>query len=318
MSLLILAGAVLLDLAFGEPPNAIHPVAWIGKLIAGFTRLRPRGRPAFEFAYGLLTTAICVGIALAAGVLAGHVLARAPVWAQVVVSALLLKPLFAIRALPAAAAVVGRALERGDLPAAQSALKALVSRDPNLPEPLVVSAAVESVAENLCDSVVAPLLFFALFGLPGAAAYRAANTLDAMIGYRGEYEWYGKAAARLDDALNYVPGRLAGLLLCAGAVLAGTRRRDTRPGPGVRAWETMRAQACAIASPNAGWSMAAMAGGLAVTLEKPGEYRLDGGEEPLRQAHIAAGNRVYAAAVGLLLVGVAVLLGGVACGSHLP
>jgi adenosylcobinamide-phosphate synthase len=130
----------------------------------------------------------------------------------------------------------------------------------------VAAGAVESLAENASDSVVAPLFFFALFGLPGALAYRAINTADAMVGYRGAYEYLGKAAARLDDLANFIPARLcAALLLVAGTVdgLDGTR-----------GWRILGRDGGKTASPNAGRPMAAMAGLLGVRLTKPGHYAL--------------------------------------------
>ena len=122
----------------------------------------------------------------------------------------------------------GRDVQRAlasDTDAARASLAALVSRSPDLDPPLIVSATIESLAENLTDSVVSPLLYYALFGLPGALAYRAVNTMDAMLGYRDEREYVGKAAARSDDAANWVPTRITGLLLVGGLGAQGHRRR---------------------------------------------------------------------------------------------
>src|SRR5207244_3330506 len=130
----------------------------------------------------------------------------------------------------------------------------------------------ESLAENLSDSVVAPLFFLLCFGLEGAIAYRAINTLDAMIGYRGRYEWLGKAAARIDDVANYVPARLTALLLwAAGASLALGRASGLSPRRGLRVW---RADHARTASPNGGHPMAMAAGLLGVRLDKPAQYVL--------------------------------------------
>ncbi len=192
-----------------------------------------------------------------------------------VLEALGLKLTFAVRGLATAASAVARALERGDLAAARNGVaRDLVSRPTAaLDDARVASAAIESVAENLTDSVVAPLVYYALFGLPGAALYRAVNTADAMIGYRdGVLEHFGKPAARLDDVLNFVPARLAALALLAGAAIAGA---DARRGLAV-----MRRDRRRTSSPNAGWTMAAMAGALGVTLEKPGHYVLGDGRPP--------------------------------------
>src|SRR5206468_3652092 len=175
----------------------------------------------------------------------------------------------------AAARRVATHLRRGDRPAARASVgHDLVSRRTDaLDSPRVASAAVESVAENLTDAFVAPACFYLVFGLAGAAVYRAVNTADAMFGYReGPLEHFGKVAARLDDALNFLPARLAGWAVVVAGVLAG--------GRGSGALAVMRRDRRRTASPNAGWTMAAMAGALGVTLEKPGAYRLGAGPLP--------------------------------------
>jgi adenosylcobinamide-phosphate synthase len=193
-------------------------------------------------------------------------------------------------------------LERGDLAMARHGLRSLCSRDPSaLGATELAAGAVESVAENASDSVVAPLFYYAVLGLPGALAYRAINTLDAMIGYRGKYEYLGKAAARLDDAANLIPARItAALLLVAGALT----RKDLRGG-----WGVLRRDGATTASPNAGRPMAAIAGLLAVELEKPGQYRLGAPAAAPTAATIAAAWRlvviVFAAAA--LLCAAAIL-----------
>jgi adenosylcobinamide-phosphate synthase len=264
--LLCLALAFAWDRWAGEPPAAVHPVVWMGRLIGWLSRAAGRGVPSRELLRGL-------GIALLVPALAWWVtrivlvgLGETP-WLRIAVSVWLLKSSFALQGLGKAALVVRDALEAGDLTAARVGLRSLCSRDPSaLSETELAAAAVESVAENASDSVVAPLLFYALFGLPGALAYRAANTADAMIGYRGQYEYLGKAAARLDDLLNLIPARLcAGLLLVAGAVHGA----DVRAG-----WTIWRRDGGKTASPNAGHPMAAMAGLLGVRLEKHGCYAL--------------------------------------------
>jgi adenosylcobinamide-phosphate synthase len=158
----------------------------------------------------------------------------------------------------------------------------------------VASAAVESVAENLTDSLVAPALFFLVGGLGAAAVYRVVNTADAMIGYRrGSLEYFGKAAARLDDLFNLVPARLAGLGVVVGAALAGESGRG--------ALASLRRDRGRTASPNAGWTMSAMAGALGVTLEKPRAYRLGTGELPVA-ADIERALRVFGAATCVSLL----------------
>src|SRR5262249_33430479 len=160
-----------------------------------------------------------------------------------------------------AATAVGSALRADDLRTARTRLRALVSRDTStLDRDLVAAAAVESVAENLGDSFVAPLFWYAALGLPGAVAYRYVNTCDAMLGYRGRYECLGKASARPDDMASWLPARLAAFLLVISAPLAG--------GDATAAWHVLRRDHRRTASPNAGWPMSAMAGALAVRLEK--------------------------------------------------
>jgi adenosylcobinamide-phosphate synthase len=154
---------------------------------------------------------------------------------------------------------------------------------------------VESVAENLSDSFVAPVVWYALLGVPGAIAYRFVNTCDAMLGYRGRYEYLGKAAARLDDVANWLPARLTALLVVAAAGLLGADARG--------AWRAMWQHHRRTASPNAGWPMSAAAGALGVRLEKLGHYALGHGPRPsvatipaaidLARAAAALGTAIY-------------------------
>jgi adenosylcobinamide-phosphate synthase len=211
--------------------------------------------------------------------------------------------LLALRGLFAAAEAVARPLVAGDLAAARHALgRHLVSRPTGeLDAAHVASGAVESVAENLTDGYVAPVVLFLLLGLPGAALYRAINTADAMLGYRdGPLEYFGKTAARLDDVLNLVPARLAarGIVAAAPLAAAGANARQ--------AWVTLRRDHARTASPNAGWTMAAMAGALGVMLEKPGAYRLGSGRRAACAADVTRSVRVVAAAA--VLVTAALLL----------
>lgn len=271
----VLALAVAIDLAFGEPPNRFHPVAWIGGLYArGRARWLGKGTPARLLVTGGALTVAVAALATAVAAAAAWLTRDAGV-AGVIVEALALKTTLSLRGLVRAAREVAGALARGDLGAARDGVGLhLVSRPTAaLDAPQVASAAIESVAENLTDAVVAPALFFLVLGLPGAFAYRAINTADAMIGYRqGALEHFGKVAARLDDALNFVPARVAALALVLAAGVAGHNAH----GAVTTMWRHRRR----TASPNAGWTMAAMAGALAVVLEKPGAYRLGVGPAP--------------------------------------
>jgi adenosylcobinamide-phosphate synthase len=285
-------GAVALDALAGEPPTRLHPVVGIGRLLgAGYEPLR-RARPAAQLVGG---SAVLAGVAVLAG---GAAAALQRVAAPLV--PLTLKPTFAVRQLLVESLSVAGALERDGLPEARHRLRALVSRPTaELDASLVAAAAIESVAENLVDSVVAPWLAYAVFGLPGAAVYRVVNTADAMYGYRGELEWLGKSAARADDALNLVPGRVAAAALVLAATLALGRDAGRR---GLRAW---REDGGRTASPNAGRPMAVMAGCLGRRLEKRGHYVLGAAYPPPDAADVRGAARLAVLAAGL--TGAAVL-----------
>jgi adenosylcobinamide-phosphate synthase len=294
-SLAVLWMALALDLLFGEPPNRLHPVAWMGRAMAAVTPARSARWPARrELVVGaLIALALPSGFALGAAALLSA-FAHLPALVELAASAVLLKTTFALRALGSAALRVQGDLARGELAQARTDLQSLCSRNPSqLDERQVVAATVESVAENASDSFVAPLLYYAALGLPGAVFYRAVNTLDAMIGYRGRYEYLGKAGARLDDLLNLLPARLtAALLLAAGPLSRADAARGLR---------ILRRDRNNTESPNAGWPMAAMAGLLGVQLDKPGHYRLGDPGRAVEAGSIAAALRIVA--IGAALAG---------------
>jgi len=307
MPALILLLALVFDLLLGDPPNRYHPVVLMGHFIRGMARLAPRQGPIRRFIHG--TVLVLSGIALFSLPVAWALaeVRRLNPLAYGLVAALLLKATFACTGLVKAARQVKAALERSDLPEARRLVSwHLVSRDTSqLDASLVAAATVESVAENITDGIVAPLLFFALAGLPGAWAYRFVNTCDAMLGYHDPiHEHLGKFAARLDDALNLIPARLAALLLVAATGLVG---KDA-----AGAWRTMWHQHGRTASPNAGWTMSAMAGALGVTLEKVGHYRLEGGSASPEAETIDQALRIAVVTVSLFiaLMGIPLLVSG--------
>lgn len=263
--------ALLVDRCWGEPPARWHPVVGMGRYLGW---LGPRVAPARGAPAGAARPFVLGALAWMAGALLVVVPALAlmglmsgwPVWLQALATGLLLKPLLAWRMLRDEVVAVEAALGES-LAAGRERLGWLVSRDVTaLDEAQVRESAIESLAENLNDSVVAPLFWFAVAGLPGAALYRFANTADAMWGYRGErqgrdWTWAGKWAARADDVLSWLPARLTGVLLgFLGAF---------------RGWGALPAQARRTPSPNSGWPMAAMALALNVRLGKPGVYELN-------------------------------------------
>jgi len=268
--LITLSGALILDLTLGDPPNPFHPVAWMGHYIDLFWRCRPGIDKAREiqFIYGV--SLVLSGVVLFS--LPWIILSYMNIPLLWLWSIPLLKVTFAVRSLVIAGNKIRRSLDKADLEEARRLVgRHMVSRRTDgLSAAEIASAAVESLAENITDGITAPLLFFALFGIPGAWAYRFCNTCDSMAGYRDpEHEYQGKFAAWLDMALNWLPARLTGLFIVLAAYLSG---EDSRNG-----WLTMINQHRRTASPNAGWSIAAMAGALGVRLEKAGYYRLEGG-----------------------------------------
>lgn len=291
----ILVLALFYDLARGEPHQRLHPVVWIGATIEAIAPLARRGDPARQFVAGALLAAGTPAVAAGGATIGLRTLRRwqGPLGGAVyhVAAAWLLTSSFAVRALFAASGMVRHALAVDDMPAARQALRALVSRDAStLGAAGIAAAAIESLAENFGDGIVAPLLAYSVAGVPGAVAYRAINTLDATIGYHGPDEWVGKAAARLDDLVNLAPARCAALLLCLAAPT-----RDAR----LAGWRLMRRDARLTASPNAGWPMAAAAGIVGVALEKQGHYRLGAGLPAPGPADIRAAERLVAHATTL-------------------
>jgi len=281
----ILLLALALDFFVGEPPRAIHPVVWIGKLVSFLEKIVPPQGKIFQFIYGgIMTLLTILAFALPIYFLLSFLHNLSPI-VYILLAALLLKTTFAFRELRQTALNIKSFLIQANLKEARANATALVSRETqNLEKPALVSATIESVAENTCDSFVAPLFYFLLFGVPGAIAYRVVNTMDAMIGYHGKYEYLGRVAARLDDVLNFIPARISGLLLVITAHLC---RKDGR-----NAWRVMLRDHRKTESPNAGWPMSAMAGALRTQLEKAGCYCLGNANNPLSPQLITSGVRL--------------------------
>ena len=271
-----LAIALAIDRWWGEPGLRLHPVVWIGNYLNwASTRLRPDASPdvrdltsfwlaaAYWWAGAALVLIVSCGVQWAALALPWYIAA--------LLLGLALKPMLAWAMLRSEVRAVEAALTQS-LDAGRQRLAMLVSRDTaNLSEAEVRESAIESLAENLNDSVVAPILYFVLFGLPGAALYRFANTADAMWGYRGlrngvNWEWSGKWAARADDALSWLPARITALLLKLFSQSVD--------------FKTLSVEARKTPSPNSGWPMAAMALALGVRLQKPGVYVLNAAGRP--------------------------------------
>ncbi len=300
-SVVALALALVIDATAGELPAAVHPVVWMGTLTTCLKRVAPSRGAGRQLVAGV-TIAVIVPLVFAASSYALLTCLRSRPYLCLVVSTALLTSTFALRELGRAGSRVRSAIEGDDIDAARYALRSLCSRDAaELSEEQIVGAAIESLAENASDSFVAPLFYYALFGLPGAMFYRAVNTLDAMIGYHGRYEYLGKASARLDDLLNFVPARLtAGLLMLAGVITGRSAWRGLA---------IMRRDGETTESPNAGRPMAMVAGLLDVCLEKPDHYALGDATEPLEASHICGAWQLVAVAFGLAVGSAVVIVG---------
>lgn len=307
LSPLRLTAAYCLDLLAGDPRRLPHPVRWIGALIGGLEkRLYRADRSAGgqRLAGALCWLAVVAAVAL--GVCAGVHLAGAvhPGLAGLLVIWLTFSTL-ATRSLHRESNRVIAALEVDDLDSARRLLAMIVSRDTDrLDRQGVLRAVLETVAENLADGVVAPLFYLAVGGVYGGLLYKAVNTMDSMLGYTNErYRDFGRFAARADDYANWLPARLSGLLIIAGAVLL---RLDWRSG-----WRVMCRDAAKTISPNAGFPEAAAAGVLGVQLGGTGWYfgrpvvkpTLGDARKPLTIASYRAMTRLLYVTSGLALLG---------------
>jgi adenosylcobinamide-phosphate synthase len=293
--------ALSLDILFGDPPNRLHPVAWMGSLIAWAQRCQSQGNPACELAYG---ASISLGGSLLIfllGKLLIRILDKFPFPLNWLAEAALLKSTISLRGLGQASREVEAALIGDDLPSARRLLAwHLVSRETkDLDSSEVAAATIESIAENTSDGILAPMFYYMLGGLPLAFAYRFANTADAMLGYHTpSLEWMGKIPARLDDLLNYLPARLTGLIMILAASLCNEDARQ--------ALRVMKRDARNTLSPNAGYPMSAMAGALGVELEKSGQYKLGANGYKPRIEHIRRARRMtlWASALGTALLAI--------------
>jgi adenosylcobinamide-phosphate synthase len=276
-----LCSALAADVLIGDPEHPWHPTAVAGQALAAAYGPWRHRRPFAQLVGGTVALAFVAGAAGVAAAVLERSLRRIP--AGAVALGIALKPTFAVRELLAAGGSVADALEDGDLDTARTRVGMIVSRPTEGLRPdELAAAAIESLAENLGDSMVGPLFAFAVAGLPGAAIYRVVNTADSMYGYHDEREWLGKSAAHVDDLLNLVPSRASMLALAAAALITG--RADA-----AAAMATARRDHRRLASPNAGWPIAAMAGALGRRLEKPGHYavgedRPAPGPEDIRRA----------------------------------
>ena len=306
-----------LDCLLGDPLSRLHPVVLMGKLISLFEKqLRPRfpQTPPGEQTAGTIMALAVPLISAGAGLLLLYLAWRVHPWAYCAVSAFLCWQCFAARCLMTEAKKVVTCLEKEGLSAGRRQVGMLVGRDTDsLTEMQVVKAAVETVAENTSDGVVAPLFWMALFGAAGGLFYKAVNTMDSMVGYKNDrYLQFGRCAAKFDDAVNYVPARLSALAMIGAAFLL---RLDGKGA--LRVWRRDRRN---HASPNSAQTESACAGALGVQLGGSASYfgklcekpTIGDPIRPVERADVYRACKLMYGTSGLLLAvyGVILLLGG--------
>jgi adenosylcobinamide-phosphate synthase len=295
---IVLFAALLVDRLIGDPHSAWHPVALLGRFI-GWWGKPERYSPIIQRFAGVVLWLVTIVLFAAPFYCFA---ALAPWYWYLIVAPFLLKCCFAWRSLEEHTLAVVDALKDG-IETGREKVKMLVSRNTaTLDREHILSAGYESMTENLTDSIISPLFFFSLFGITGAAVFRAANTMDAMLGYRDERERIGWCAARMDDILNFIPARITVLLLLLHFFQRGrlspalkVMRRDGKNRPGF----------------NGGIVMATMAGGVGIRFEKPGVYTIGDSERTLDEggADILEATRMVTVMFALIAVGTLFLLG---------
>jgi adenosylcobinamide-phosphate synthase len=278
LQILILAIALIFDTFVGEPPTQMHPVVWMGRIVESLEKRLYKGSKRAQRLKGtIVAIAVIVSFTIPVALFQffGYRLASMNelfLLLYVLLSAYLLKSSFTVFTLQKEALRVTD-LAYTEIEAARFELRALVSRDrAGLNREFILSSVCESVAENTIDSVVSPLLFFAVFGVAGAICYRVVNTLDSMLGYKDYREHAGLFSARLDDVLNYLPTRLAVVPMLLGFYVTSGKAACAK------AWTVLKRDRHKKRAINSGIPVALFAGGLGVTLIKPSNYRIGEGK----------------------------------------
>jgi adenosylcobinamide-phosphate synthase len=281
--------AMIIDWVFGEPPERFHPTVWMGKYIQKVEKqmLEKKGRNTRKVLGVVLAISTILLFAVPTHIIENLLVTLMGDTIYIVFASIALKTTFAVRCMHQYNSDLSSAIEGRRLEDARKQMMLLVRRDPwKLNQTQMISASVETIAEGIADGVVSPLFFFSLFGLPGAVAFRAVNTLDSMIGYKDQrYIDLGFFSAKLDTTANYIPARLTSLLLIVSALILGE--------DAMRSLQILRRDHSKTESLNAGWSMSAMAGALGVELEKRGYYKLGDKIEELSTNHISRGLRMH-------------------------
>lgn len=296
--LLIIITAIIIDVIFGELPIKIHPVVWMGKLIDFFKRYLINYRSKNS---GIILTFIVVTIFTLATYVLLHLLAFNYIF-YIFSSSVILSTTFAIKVLLSSAESMKNDIDH-NIQEARCSMSYLVSRDTKeLTEEDLVSATIETLTENITDSVIAPLFYAFIFGVPGAVAYRVVNTLDAMVGYKTpEKIMIGWFPAKLDDILNFIPARITGILVVIAAAFLRLNWRN--------AYKIMKRDARKPDSPNSGFSMAASAGALNIKLEKIDYYEIGDDLSPLTPEKITEAVLLAKITISLFILIASVVFG---------
>jgi adenosylcobinamide-phosphate synthase len=299
-SLLIFSLAFLIDLVFGEVPDRIHPTLWMGKLTDYFKSKLKNKNSRIEKVNGVF---VCLSIITLFAVPTYFVL----FWIReffgwlpyIVASAIVLKTTFAIKCMKQYTLPVADSVKKEDYGRARQLLPFIVRRNPTeLTKRHIISAAVETIAEGTTDGITSPFFYFALFGVPGAVAFRVVNTLDSMVGYKDlEHINIGWFSAKIDTIANYIPTRLTAILMMLAALML---RENWR-----KSWRILQRDRKNTESPNAGWTISTMAGALNIQLEKPGFYKI-GDNNDLSPIHIRKALRIMV--LTAILFGVLIIL----------
>ncbi len=286
--------AILMDFILGEPPAYLHPVVAMGKLTEKMAK--PLKNIKSPISGVMLTLTILIIF-----ITPIFLLDCLPWLPKILLSSFLFSTTFSIKFLFRSVIGVKSALKE-DVDKARSHISHLVSRDTSkLSSGQLVSATIESLTENITDSIVSPILFFIIFGLPGAMIYRVINTLDAMVGYKdAENRFIGWVPARVDDVLNYIPARITGFIIMMAAFFLGMDWK--------RSLRVMLRDGRSTPSPNSGYPMAAAAGALGVKLEKPGIYYLGDEINELKISAIDRALKLAYTTVTLFLI-LSIILG---------
>ncbi len=280
-SILIVAFALGLDFAVGDPKNRYHPTAWIGRLIAKLTPLAKNSEKIGGVVLVLAVVAIVSLFLIALDVTINLLTVDyVSLIVSIIVGTILLKTTIAIRGMEKHAIAVVESVEHNDIEKARDNLALIVKRNTkDLDKNHVLSGVLESVSENTVDGITGPLFYYGLFGLPGAFVYRAINTIDSMIGYKDSiFENVGWFGANCDKILNYIPSRLTALVMVLSAKIIGVDWKNS--------YQIMLRDGSKTESPNAGYPMAALAGALQTKFEKIDHYSLGDGNLEITKDHI--------------------------------